>query len=391
MSGAASALFSPLLLAFLATVAVAWAVLLCFVWVETARAPNLPPAGGDREGDRQLPLVSFLLPARDETGRMLAPCVRSLLAQDYPHFEIVAVDDRSNDGTGDALRALAAESGGRMRVLAGVPLAEGWVGKQHALMQAARCAQGEWLLAVDADALYGPTVVRDAVVRARTLGADALSLLPRVGAGDFWVSVTFPVGVWAILVAAPLRRVNRADTATALAWGGFFLVRREVLEAVGGYGAVRAETSEDTKLAACLKRSGFRLRVERALDRVYTPMYPAFRDLWRGTMKNVYCGPVATPLVALGLATLSVLPALVVLDACFHRAWPAALLGGASWALSAWALLPVYRMHRIAPWRAVFAPVGAALCVVLMLCTTWLVAVTGRGIEWRGRRLRARR
>lgn len=379
-----------LVTAFLGAVTALWAALLWFVWAEVAHAPSLPHAGGDDGGDA-LPLVSLLLPARDEADRMLAPCVRSLLAQDYPHFEIIALDDRSTDGTGDALRALAAESGGRMRVLSGAPLPDGWVGKQHALMQAARCAGGEWLLAVDADALYEPTIVRDAVCRARALGLDALSALPRVGAGDFWASVTFPVGVWAILVSAPLRRVNRPDTATALAWGGFFLLRKDVYEAAGGYASVRTETSEDTKLAAHLKRQGFRLRVETALDRVYTPMYPTFGDLWRGTMKNVYCGPIATPVIALGLAALGVLPAVLALSVPLHRIWAPALLGAASWALSAIALLPVYRMHRIAPWRALFAPVGAALCVVLMLSTTWHVAVTGRGIEWRGRRLRARR
>lgn len=376
----------PLFLFFPAAVAVLWAGLACRVWVEAARAPHLPLA--PPESGQDLPLVSLLLPARNEADRMLAACVRSLLAQDYPRCEIIAVDDRSTDGTGDLLRALAGECNGRMTVLSGVPPPDGWVGKQHALMQAARSARGEWLLAVDADALYEPTVVRDAVCRARALRLDALSLLPRVGAGDFWVSVMFPVGVWALLVAAPPRRVNRPGTMTGLAWGGFFLWHRAAFDAVGGYASVRGETSEDTKLAAYLKRRGFRLRVELAMDRLYTPMYPTFGDLWRGALKNVYCGPVATPLVATGLALLGVLPAAVVPIACLRHAWALALLGGASWLLSACALVPVYRMHRIAPWRAVFGPLGAALCVAQMFWATWLIAITGRGIEWRGRRLR---
>ncbi len=376
-----------LVLLFLGAAAVLWAGLLCRVWVEAACATHLPRT--PREGDDQdLPLVSLLLPARNEAARMLADCVRSLLAQDYPHCEVVAIDDRSTDTTGDLLRELAGEWNGRMTVLSGTPTPAGWVGKQHALMQAARAARGEWLLMVDADACYAPSVVRDAVCHARALHLDALSLLPRVGKGDFWVSIMFPVGLWAILVAAPPRRVNRPGTATGLAWGGFFLCRRAVFDTVGGYKAVCAETSEDTKLAALLKRGGYRLRVEFATDHLYTPMYPTFGDLWRGALKNVYCGPVATPLVATALALVGVVPAASVPLACFRHAWTLALLGGASWLLSACALVPIYRMHRIAPWRAVFGPLGAALCVAQMFWATWLIAITGRGIEWRGRRLR---
>lgn len=372
----------------LPALACVWAVLLWRTRREIRRAPRLPrsvvAAGEDT------PLVSILLPARDEADRMLTACVRSLLAQDYPRFEIVAVDDRSTDETGDLLRRLAEGSRGRMTVLEGAEPPPGWVGKQHALAQAARRARGDWLLAVDADALYGPSLLADAVALARARNADALSLLARVGAGDFWVSITYPLGFWALLAAAPFGRVNRRGTRTALAWGGFLLLRRAVYEAVGGYAAVRAETSEDTKMAALLKRRGYAFHAALAVDRLYTPMYPTFGELWRGTMKNVYCGPVMTPVIAAFLATLGVLPTVWGLAAAFHGAWPAAAAGGLCWALFSLSLVPVYRLHRIAAWRAAFAPLGAAICTAQMLCTGWLVAVTGQGIEWRGRRLRTR-
>lgn len=375
---------------FFGAVALMWAAVAWRTGRDWARAPRLPRAPEPSDAAASRPLVSILVPARNEADRLLEACVRSLLAQDYPHIEIVAVDDRSEDRTGEILSKLAATDQ-RVTVLAGVEPPVGWVGKQHALMQAAAVARGAWLLAVDADAVYDPGVLEDALRQAESCDLDALSLLPRVGAGDFWVSITYPVGFWALLFAAPLDRVNRPDTATGLAWGGFFLVRRDVFDAVGGYEAVRDETSEDTKLAALLKRRGFRLRVVLGMDRVFTPMYPTLGQLWQGTMKNVYCGPWLTPLIAAGLAAIGVVPALTALAAANQGLWPAAALAAPSWALLSLALVPVYRAHRIPAWRAIFAPVGTAICVAQMLGTTWLVAVTGRGIAWRGRRVRARR
>jgi len=360
-------------------------------------APRLgvaPPADGTPPASDRLPLVSVLLPARDEANRLLAPCVRSLLAQTYPRLEIVAVDDRSGDATGDILRGLAQESaaknGPAMTVLSGTDPPPGWVGKQNALMQAAARATGDYLLCVDADALYAPSVIADAVACARAERVDALSLLPRVGVGDWGVSMTYPVGAWAMLLAAPLSRVNDARTRTALAWGGFFLFRRETFEAVGGFADVSGETSEDTKMAALLKRRGYRFHARFATDHLYTPMYPRFSDLWRGTMKNVYAGPVATPLIALAIALLAGIAPLVTLCAVARGSWMVALSAGVWWAAEACALLPVLRMVGAPPWQAPLAPFGALVASAQMLCATWRIAVTGQGVAWRGRSLRAR-
>lgn len=346
-----------------------------------------PPATGHR------PLTAVLLPARDEAGRLLEESVRSLLRQEYPRLEIIAIDDRSTDGTGEILRRLATgeDAAGRMTVLTGTEPPPGWVGKQNALTQAAAQARGDWLLFVDADAVYDSRIVGEAVDRAEALGLDALSLLPRFDVGSFGVSITYPVGFAALLLAAPPSRVNRTGTRTALAWGGFFLIRRSVFEAIGGFREVCAETSEDTKLAALLKRDGYRLSVALCPDRLFTPMYPSLAALWRGTMKNVYAGPVATPLIALLLLAAGVLPAVVAAASVVTGLWTLALPGALCWGAQAAVLVPVYRLNRIGAWRAAFFPVGVAIAAAQMLAVTWRVAVTGQGITWRGRRLRSRR
>lgn len=377
---------------FLWACAALWLALLTRSYREMRRMPHLPLNDAPLPDSPTAPLVSVLLPARNEADRLLADCVHSLFRQTYPRLEIIAVDDRSTDDTAALLQALAQtpEAAGRMTIVSGAELPEGWVGKQHALMQAAARARGEWIVTVDADALYEPSVIARAVARAQSLNVDALSLLPRFEAGDFLVSVVYPVGAWALLLTAPPARVNRPDTATALAWGGFFLLRRSVFQALGGYAEVRSETSEDTKMAALLKRRGFRLRVEFATDLLFTPMYPSFADLWRGTMKNVYAGPLATPLIAVFLLAAGVTPALTALAGVITGDGRLALPGALCWASHSLALIPIYRMNRIGAWRALFAPLGVAVAAAQMLFVTWRIAVTGQGISWRGRPLRKR-
>ena len=111
------------------------------------------------------PLVSVLVPARNEERRILAASLRSVLAQDYANFEVVAVDDRSTDATLSILRASAAEDE-RLRVVEGRELPAGWLGKPYALQQALEASRGEWVLATDADMLFDPAALRTALAYA---------------------------------------------------------------------------------------------------------------------------------------------------------------------------------------------------------------------------------
>ena len=105
-----------------------------------------------------LPSLSVIVPARNE-ATAIGPALASLLAQDYPGLEIVAVDDRSTDGTGDVLRALAAANPS-LRVLRIDDLPSGWLGKNHALWRGAQRSTGTWLLFTDADVVFAPGTLR---------------------------------------------------------------------------------------------------------------------------------------------------------------------------------------------------------------------------------------
>ena len=112
------------------------------------------------------PLVSILVPARNEEQRVLEPCIQSILAQDYGNFEVIAVNDRSTDRTG-AILATLAQQDARLHVIEGQEPAPGWLGKPYAMHQALDHARGEWILATDADMIFEPAALRIAMA-ART-------------------------------------------------------------------------------------------------------------------------------------------------------------------------------------------------------------------------------
>ena len=131
-----------------------------------------PPAG-------DAPRVSILIPARNEALN-IGPCVRSLLAQDYPNCELCVLDDHSDDGTGEIVRGLGLSANGeRQRVLTGAPLPPGWTGKGWACHQLAAQARGEFLFFTDADTAHAPGTVSAAVAYARRNRADTSPPGPR--------------------------------------------------------------------------------------------------------------------------------------------------------------------------------------------------------------------
>jgi glycosyltransferase involved in cell wall biosynthesis len=206
------------------------------------------------------PRVSIIVPARNEEAD-IAQSLTRLLELDYDNYEVIAVNDRSTDRTGEIMEEVASRaSAGRLRVLHHRELPDGWLGKTHAMWTATNEASGDWLLFTDADVLFKPDSVRRALAYAESEKADHLVLFPQMimkQPGEYMMiaffQTMFVFGHRPWKVADPKSRDH-------MGVGAFNLIRRSVYESVGTYEALRMEVLDDMKLGKVVKNAGFAQR-----------------------------------------------------------------------------------------------------------------------------------
>lgn len=389
-----------------------WFGLFAFVRFAT-RFPTPLPVRGSAEpsGTGPLPSVSIVVPARNEE-RNIERCLASLSASEYPDFEIVVVDDRSDDRTADLARTVPRGRAHRIEVVEGRPLPEGWLGKPWACWQGAEVARGDLLLFTDADTVHAAHLLERAVLGLREERADLLTIVGRQIMETFWERLVQPQVFLAMLFRFPdFERVAANDNwRDAIANGQFILMPRSAYARVDGHRAVRDEVVEDLALAQVVKRAGLRLRIRSAEDALATRMYQSLGELVEGWSKNLIMGglqsfprwmrPLVPPFsVAAGLV-LWLLPPLVLLGGIALELAGASEPGrpalGADEALLTWAALSVaasvalfasFARRMGAPARYGLAyPVGAAVTTFIFL-RSW---VRGRNVRWKGRDYRLR-
>lgn len=374
----------------------AWVISIVLTLYGLSRQKPLLPANQLRMTASEAPFVSVLVPARNEQYRVLADCIRSILAQDYGWFEVIAVNDRSTDATGAILKALA-ENDGRLRVIEGEEPPAGWLGKPYAMQQAFNNAGGEWILATDADMIFDRTALRTAVDHTLARKGDAMTLIPHFEAGSFWERVMIPTWAWVLLMFTLFYRIGNPKTARAVGIGGFFLMRRTVLKQVGGYEALQDEVMEDVRLAEMIKRSGARLLTEYAPNLLSTRMYRNFGEMWECSTKNWFSGmkfslPLSLSCVCF-MYLMSVVPPLIALASAIGIAagvrddlWQLFIPAALSWFLQVLVLVAASIRSDVSPAYALTAPLGLSL-LYAMLFDSSIRITTGKGVTWKGRKI----
>ena len=352
------------------------------IWLICRRHALTVLADVPEETGAQPPGVSVVIPARNEE-RNIERALQTVLRLDYPDLEIVAVDDRSTDRTGEILQALA-ERDRRLTVLTLETAPDGWIGPTYALHRGAQQARGELILFADADVEFHPSALGKAVRHMQGGRFDHLTAaFENVMPGVLLNVLSMTFGFFMLMMFAPWK-ARDPGSRRYMGIGAFNLVRASVYRAVGGHEAVAHRPDNDIKFGKLVKDRGYRQDVLNGRGMLAIEWYPSLREFIDGLVKNIFAGiDYRVSLVALMAAT-----SLAVHIWPWVGVWAAA---GVSQALFAGtvAMMIVCFGAVMAPfgakrWHGVLLPVTIGLLVYIQCRAVALIFLRG-GIHWRGR------
>jgi len=339
--------------------------------------------------DSKLPFVSILVPARNEEEN-IKNCVTSLLEQEYPNFEVVVLNDSSEDRTGDILKSIQQSYPG-LKVITGKQLVEGWTGKTYACKQLAEEAKGEWLLFTDADTTHKKSSLKEAMYTALYRNADLLSVFPKNEMITFSEKLIMPMLYFTSFVLLPHYFVDKKGFVKfGMAVGPFMLFRRSAYDKIGGHESVKHSILEDVNIAKKIKAAGLQLVVADGQSRCTVRMYRNFKEIWNGFSKNIFAGfnYSAPKLFTIDILYLLLffLPFLflVLYIISGFTAGPAAVLVTAQVIILYLIRILLSLKFRLGLVSTLLHPLGALLVPVIAL-NSWRWIASGAGAKWKGR------
>jgi hypothetical protein len=232
------------------------------------------------------PSLAVVFAARDEAG-MVEAAARSMLTQDYPGLEVIAVDDRSTDGTGAILDAIAREED-RLRVVHIERLPGGWLGKTHALQLASEATEARWILFTDGDVILAPGALRKALAFAEGQGVDHITVGPGVPTESVGERLFLAMFGLLFSMNAPLGRIADRRSKAHIGIGAFNLVRRRAFRDIGGFRHLALSVDDDMKLGQALKFAGYRPRFLMGRGAVSVRWQVGLGGMIRGLEKNFF-------------------------------------------------------------------------------------------------------
>jgi len=331
--------------------------------------------------ENTLPRVSIIIPARNEQ-RNIHDALQSLLELDYPEYELIVIDDRSEDNTGRILDEMAAASA-RLQVIHIEQLPPGWLGKNHALWVGSRMASGELLLFTDADIFMEPSTLSRAVTFLEKNRLDHLAATPSMRMPTTFLAMFGAAFIIFFSLFARPWKARDAGSRCHIGIGAFNLVKASTYRLVGGHETIRLRPDDDIKLGKIIKMNGYRQDVVYAPDFLAVEWYASLKEVVKGLEKNAFSGAdYHIPLVLCGslfhlLCSIWPFLAIFVTDGAVLSLYLATV------GLITVTFVDSARFHHAKAWHVVGYPLSTALFVYILLRTMLLNLVQG-GIYWRG-------
>jgi Glycosyl transferase family 2 len=339
-----------------------------------ADLPAEPPADG-------WPSLAVVFAARDEAG-MVDAAALSMLAQDYPGLEVIAVDDRSTDGTGAILDAIA-RAQERLRVVHVEHLPGGWLGKTHALQLGSDATEARWVLFTDGDVILAPDALKKAVAFAEGQGVDHVTVGPEVPTESVGERVFLSLFGLAFAIGAPFGKVADVRSKVHVGIGAFNLVRLRILRDIGGFRHLALSVDDDMMLAKVIKFAGYRPRLLLGRGSVSVRWQVGLGGMVRGLEKNFFAATgFNLAKVALGASIISCVGIAPFLGLVLGPTW-ARIACGVGIASLAATLGFSSRQSGIA-WYYAFAMPLASIALLIALGRSVVLTLARDGVRWRG-------
>ncbi len=331
------------------------------------------------------PHLTVLVPACNEQETIEAT-LRSLLASTGIRLQIIAINDRSIDSTGERMDKIAStpalSTSHELRILHNQELPQGWLGKPHALDLGVRQATAPWILLTDADVVFAPRALELALRHAIATNADHLVLPPiepRGGLSGAAMRATLPaLAGWSVR----LWKVSDPKARDFLGVGGYNMIRTETLRSIGCFESLRMEIIEDLTLGWLVKKAGYRSTVALGPGLVTIWWIQGWFGIVRNIEKNGYAifryRTTVAALAILGLLIQGLLP----LAAIAAGGW-AAVAGLLVYAGIAGVIFSNRRLTAASPLCALlFAP--CVLIIAFAFLRSTVLTLSRGGVIWRG-------
>ena len=331
----------------------------------------------------QWPKLSIVIPACNEADT-IEEAGRSLLTLDYPNLEVIFVNDRSTDNTGEIIDRLAA-SDPHFRALHIETLPDGWLGKVHALSEGLKQTTGEWVLLTDADVHFSSESLKKAISYNLRNSLDFLTVIPDLVTKTFFLQVMMAQLYHQASLLFEPRKLNDPNYKICYGQGAFLLCKRETYEQSEGLEWLKMEVVDDTGFAFMLRRAGARMGALSGRHEVKLEWYPSLRAMMRGLEKNSFalCQYSMTSIIFILLGTWLIFSSFMIFPFLLHN-WIAGL--GTLVSLGIYLLtvdIQLKKLMAMNPFSVLLFPISFALLPLIFL-RSGILALFRKGIYWRG-------
>ena len=346
------------------------------------------------DGQNEPPWVSVLVPARNEEAN-ISKCISALIKQNYKLLEIIVLDDRSDDCTSDLVSKFVA-SNSKVKLISGLPLPDGWTGKNWACHQLSQASGGDFLLFIDADTILSEDSVSNALIESMDHSVDLLTVMPHRISSCVIEWLMYPFIDWVSFCWMPMYMAAKSKSPNLSAtFGQFILFTREAYNIIGGHKVIAVNPLDDFELGRMVKRHGLKWMLFGCTNSVKVLSYQGNLDAFKGVSRSVfpalYYRVSVLMLLVFGLILFTLLPPITIVlsTMAYYQESHFLLMAFVSLSMFTISWIIVCRKFHHSLLTIPFYPVAVVLMVLVAFYS--LISYSFGVTSWKNRKIVRRR